>query len=311
MGGEGARRRARLTAQDSLVAVLAPPPCSQADGAPAFLASLAGDSAESGPWDVAVRGGLLADRLGYAFIAGYQAALSALIPSRDRRPAALCATEDGGAHPRAIATRVDEGRLNGAKTFVTLGEQAEQLFVLAKEGEQAGRPQLALLGVDRNADGVVIEPMPPMPFVPEIPHARVRFSDVRTFERLPGDGFGDYVRPFRTVEDVHVHTAFVAWLTATAGRHGWSRAAITRGASLLTSLRDLSARDPSSPATHVALAGAIDAARALGRELEPAWASAPEEARARWQRDRPLLEVAAKARAARLERAWSRLGAPG
>lgn len=308
MGGEGPRGRALSV--DPLSLVLSAPPPVSVDGPIAFLSACA---EEGSAFEAAVRGGALADRLGYAFVAGYEAALSALLPSRDRaRAAALCATEAGGAHPRAIATTIAGGALNGEKTFVTLGEHAEALYVLAREaGERdaEGRPRLVLVCVDRSASGVAITPLPPAPFVPEIPHAKVSFTEVRAFERLPGDGWADYVRPFRTVEDLHVHAALVGWLAAIAVRNDWPREAIARAAAVLLSLRELSTRDPSSPLTHLALAGVIDLARALVRDLEPAWRSAGEEERARWERDRPLLDVAGKARAARLERAWERIAA--
>lgn len=299
MGREGAERR------DLIEDLLRGAPPIEVEGALAFLAACA--APDLSPWEAAVRGGALADRLGHAFAAGYEAALAALIPSRDHtRPTALCATEAGGAHPRAIATAITHGALSGEKAFVTLGAHAQDLYVLAKVGE-GERPKLALVRVDRDAEGVVVTELPPLPFVPEVPHARVRFEGVARFELLPGDGWDDYVRPFRTVEDVHVHAALLAWLAATGVRHGWPREAIERACALLLSTRELSGRDPSSPATHIALAGAIELTRALVDDLEPAWASAPSAERERWSRDRPLLEVASKARAARLERAWQRL----
>lgn len=65
-----------------------------------------------------------------------------------------------------------------------------------------------------------------------------------------------------------------------------------------------------SPSSHVALGGVL----ALGREVveasEAHWESAGEPERARWRRDRPLLEVAGRARTARLKAAWRRCGAP-
>jgi alkylation response protein AidB-like acyl-CoA dehydrogenase len=76
------------------------------------------------PVELALVGGFAADRLGYAFASGYAAASRALFPG-SARPAALAATEVGGVHPRAIATRLserDDGwQLDGEKTFVTLG----------------------------------------------------------------------------------------------------------------------------------------------------------------------------------------------
>lgn len=306
MGREGPRGR---DLSDPLAAVLAPaPPIDAADAVAFWAEHRAALRDASTPWEAAILGGARADRLGYAFLAGYEAALSALLPSRDRtRPAALCATETGGAHPRAIATTLESGALRGEKTFVTLGEHAEELLVLARRGREGDRADLVLVRVDRSAKGVTITPLPATPFVPEIPHASVRFDDVRELELLPGAGWDDYVRPFRTVEDVHVHVAVLAWLGATACRSGWPRKHVERAAALLFALRELSSADPSSPATHVALAGAIDLSRALVAELEPSWDAAPDEERARWRRDRPLLEVAGKARALRRERAWEAL----
>jgi hypothetical protein len=65
--------------------------------------------------DRAIAGGVRADRLGFAFAGGYAAALAALVPGLTGI-AALCATEEGGAHPRAIHTRLEANRLTGKKT---------------------------------------------------------------------------------------------------------------------------------------------------------------------------------------------------
>ncbi len=51
------------------------------------------------PLEAAVRGGARADRVGYAFAAGYQAALRALFPLAPGQLGSLCATEAHGAHP--------------------------------------------------------------------------------------------------------------------------------------------------------------------------------------------------------------------
>lgn len=297
---------ASLALLDAVLGAPAPSPCEDVG---AWVSAHRARIAEAAsPWDAAVRGGVAADRVGYAFAGGYQAALWALVPMRDRgRMAALCATEPGGAHPRAIATTIESGVLRGEKTFVTLGSQAEDLYVLAREGSSERAP-LVLARVERDAPGLAWTVFPPMPFVPEIPHASVLLQDVRAFEVLPGDGWADYVKPFRTVEDVHVHGALLAWLGASALRHGFERATVERILALLTTFTALSAADPSSPSTHIALGGALALARALVDELDAQWERAPEDERARWRRDRKLLDVAGKARALRLERAWERLG---
>jgi hypothetical protein len=55
------------------------------------------------PADRAAIGGFLADRMAYAFAAGYQAALHKLDPTLPLEDlAALCVTEAGGGHPKVI-----------------------------------------------------------------------------------------------------------------------------------------------------------------------------------------------------------------
>jgi alkylation response protein AidB-like acyl-CoA dehydrogenase len=254
-----------------------------------FLAAL---PAIARPVDAAAVGGALADRVGYAFAAGYRAALAALVPGEAGRGAAcLCATEEGGAHPRAIATRLERAgagwTVTGVKQWSTLAGAAEALLVVASAGVGAdGKNQLKLVRVPAGAAGLALEAMPPPPFTPEIPHFRVRLDGVRVDDAavLPGDGYDVYLKPFRTIEDVHVHAALVAHMIAMARRHGG---------------------DDAAP-----LAGLIATTHTLVAELDASVAAAlPDDVRARWQRDRALLGVAGKARAARREAAWLRLRA--
>lgn len=286
--------------------LLAPPEVWPHEGLDAWWARALPLRREREPRSVALALGARADRLAYAFAGGYLAALDALVPGRDPdRAAALCATEAGGAHPRAIATRWEDGRVHGVKAFVTLADRADELYVLAKEGEVAGRPRLALVRVDAKAQGVSLAPLPDAPFVPEIAHAMVTL-DGAPGERLAGDGWDDYVRPFRTVEDIHVHLGFLGWLIASARRGGGlAEGAIEEALGAATALYGLAGEDPSASAVHVALAGVIaTSARVAGALDLDAWG---EDERARWLRDRALLSVAGRARAARRGRAWERV----
>src|SRR4029079_19345048 len=86
----------------------------------------------------AVIGGARADRVGYAFAIGYSTALEALVGEGS---AALCVTEEGGNHPRAIQTRLFDARVTGSKRWATLADHATHLLVAATEGaDAAGRP---------------------------------------------------------------------------------------------------------------------------------------------------------------------------
>ena len=259
----------------------------------------------SRPIDVALRAAHAADGLGAAFVAGYGAALRTLVPEVMARTS-LCATEEGGAHPRAIQTRLADGVLSGKKRWSTLAMEAQLLLVVASVGTDAeGKNRLRLVRVSPRARGVTITPMPPAPFAPEVGHAEITFDAVSVLptDVLPGDGYDDYLKPFRTVEDVHVHGALLAWMLGLAERHRWPRELVERLLAAVSGIRTLATAPPLAPETHVALAGAI----ALTRELveRAPWDSLDADALARWQRDRPLLEVAGKARAARLEAAWA------
>lgn len=252
----------------------------------------------------AVVGGARADRVGHAFAIGYSLALEALAGEGS---AALCVTEDGGNHPRAIETRLVDGRVTGKKAWATLADRAAHLLVVARAGtDPAGRPELRVVRVRRDAPGVTLEPSSTA-FVPEIAHARVTLDGVAG-EMLPGDGYADYVKPFRTVEDIHVHAALVGYLIGAARQHGFARGLIERLALVAAGLAALGAADAKSAATHIALAGAIATTAGLITELEAAWAAVPDEEWTRWQRDRPILQVAGRARSERLSRAWETLG---
>ncbi|MCW5806067.1 MAG: acyl-CoA dehydrogenase, partial [Deltaproteobacteria bacterium] len=237
---------------------------------------------------------------------GYREALRALVPDATGI-ASLCATEDGGAHPRAIATRLEGGRLTGKKKWATLASHAPTLLVVASIGaDGAGRNRLRVVRVAANAPGVRLVPASAA-IVPEIPHAAVELDGVAVAEGdvLPGDGYDDYLKPFRTVEDIHVHAALAGYLVGVARRHAFPRETIERLLAVALAAHALAGCDPKATATHLALAGVLAEARRAVEEAEAHWRARPADAeRTRWERDRALLDVAGKARAARREKAW-------
>ena len=244
--------------------------------------------------------GARADRVGHALAIGYSVALEALFGERS---ASLCATEQGGNHPRAILTTLHDGRVTGTKTWATLADRATHLLVVASEGvDPDGRPRLRVVRVRRDAPGVTLA-LSNAEFVPEIAHARVTLEAVAG-DVLPGDGYADYVKPFRTVEDIHVQAAIAGYLIGVARQRGFARTIVERLATLASALAALGAADPKAPATHVALGGALAISAGIIVMLEDAWAAAPDDEWTRWQRDRAILQVAGRARSERLARAW-------
>jgi acyl-CoA dehydrogenase len=270
--------------------------------------------------DHAILGGFGADRVAYAFASGYQAALRSLAPDLPGdRLASLCVTERGGGHPRAIETRLTptpEGfLLRGSKRWATLSDVAGVLLVAAVIGtpDAQGRPHIRVARVDADAPGVQVTPMPPTPFTPEILHGEVRLDDVIIAAEavLPGDGYARTIKPFRTIEDLHIQGAVSGYLLGEARRGRFPRVIIERLAAQIVTLRGLAAGDPGDAGVHVALAGALRTAGPLMADLEATWAVVGGPSYALWQRDRLLLGVAESARVKRLERAWARLDSEG
>lgn len=304
-----------MSLEATLTRLLAPTAGSSAESVGAFLRE-AGDRTRdlTREADRALLGGRLADRLGFAFAAGYQAALRALFGERARAGLSLAATEAGGAHPRAISTALvpaaDGGFvLDGEKVWITLADQAASFVVIAREGEAAGRPLLRAAIVPKDRDGVALHPLPAPPFCPEIEHARVTFSNVRvrSDDLLEGDGYERYLKPFRTVEDTHVLCAVVGYVLGVARDDAVGRALTERLAALAVTARACALEDPTSAPLHVALGGVFAELGALEPEIEAALQRAGRDAHGRWVRDKGLLGVAARARAQRLARAWERL----
>ena len=268
--------------------------------------------------DLAIAGGLAADRVAWAFCTAYQAALRQLVPSLPADViAALCATEETGNSPKAIRTALKAGtdggwQLSGHKKWTTLGPASARLLVVARRDDaDSPRPVRAVVGVAGSAAGVTLKPMPPTRFVPEAPHAQVQLADVAVGDAdiLPGDGYERYLKPFRTIEDIHVQAGVVAYLLREARLRDWPQAFVEQALAALLALRALGAAEPLAAATHIALAGALQQTAALFDAAERCWAddAGPPLPHERWQRDRSLVSVAGTVRALRRERAWERL----
>jgi hypothetical protein len=250
------------------------------------------------------------DRIGYAFASGYQAALRALVPDLGSI-AALAATEEGGAHPRAIAaTLTDQGRLSGRKVWCTLAPVAEELLVVARrEEEQQGRPVLVVARIAADQQGVRRQAMGEAPFAPEIPHAILELERVEVPpERvLPGDGYERYLRPFRTIEDIHVFAAITAHAARVSLELRSAPEVLEPLLGSLAALVGLSAESPADPGAHLALAAVLDAGRAALEAVGPVIDRAGPQVAERWRRDVALLGVAQRAREARRAKARERL----
>jgi alkylation response protein AidB-like acyl-CoA dehydrogenase len=272
------------------------------------------------PAEQALLGGFDADRVGWAFASGYQAALRALLPDLPADAvAAFCVTEESGNRPRDIHTCITaqaDGSvsISGAKRWTTLGPDSSLLLIVGAlpPAADATRAMLKVARVPVGTPGLQLLPMPETRFVPEVPHARVHLDAVRVDAGalLPDDGYERYVKPFRTLEDAHVTLAVLAYLLREARQRSWPAGFAERLCATMVVLSDVAGAAADAPVTHVVLAGALAQAHALYGEADTLWAAAGDDPAAqRWRRDAALFGVAGSARNQRAARAWERLQA--
>ena len=297
-----------------------PTPVPVLDALPAWHARFQAGAAQAAtPFEMALRGGFDADRLAWAFASGYQAATRALVP--DLAPHELVTfsmTEPGGNRPRDLRTAcraTPEGGylLDGDKRWATLGPASTLYLVVCVLDTPAanGRAALRLARVPAGTPGLQAEAMPITRYMPELTHGALQLRGLRLGPGalLPGDGWEDHGKPFRTLEDTLVTTAVLAQLLREARARAWPGGFIERALAALLALQGVAALPPQAASTHVALAGALAAAQALFAEAGTQWAATPDDPAAqRWQRDAALLGVAEGTRVQRLARAWERLG---
>ncbi|QRY79477.1 acyl-CoA dehydrogenase [Pseudomonas sp. PDNC002] len=272
-----------------------------------WYAELLARAGHAGSFELAVLGGRLATSPGLAFLAGYQAALRALWPAAPLSLGALCVTERKSVRPADLQTRLDGLVLHGRKDFATAAESAAWWLVAARDEEEGQSPRIAMTVVQAGAPGAKLETLPALPLMPDIPHARLLLDGAHC-ERLPGDGWESYSKPFRTLEDTHVLAAICAWLYGLAVEHSWPAELTLRLVGVLAGCAEVSRQPAGQPETHLLLAGVFSQFESLAATLDAAFASGDPELAEVWKRDKGVLAIAGAARAKRLEKARVAIG---
>ncbi|MBF8723614.1 acyl-CoA dehydrogenase [Pseudomonas guariconensis] len=259
------------------------------------------------PFELAVLGGRAMATPGLAFLVGYQAALRVLWPSAPASLGALCATERRSVRPADMQTRLEDLRLTGRKDFVTAGLEAEWLLVAARSEGQGEVPRLQLAVVYPGEPGVTLEPLPTLPLMPEVGHARLQLHQA-SCELLAGDGWDAYVKPFRSLEDLYVLAALAAWLYGVGQESGWPQDLQLRLLGLLGGCAEGSRQCADSAACHLLLGGLFAQFQSLREAIDKALAAGPAQWAQLWQRDQGVLALATAAREKRLQKAWAAAG---
>ena len=269
-------------------------------------------------------GGFVADRPAWAMVAGHQAAVRRLAWERggldllpDGGIVAFCASEEGGAHPRAVRsslTKMPDGgfRLDGRKRWATLAPSAAALLVIASVGRDGDRNRLRALCVPSDRPGIEISPMElgdRAPTNPEVRHAVVDLTEVPVAagEVMDGDGYADAIKPFRTIEDLYIGAATTAYNLALARRFGWPEAAVEDLLLLLVAAGALAFGPLDEPAAHLGVAALARATARVRADHAEHWDLVDEAAAAAWRRAAAGGGVAARAKELRRRGAWTRL----
>lgn len=207
------------TALDTLLADsrLPAPMATESDYSAAWRDQVLRQQAEYSPFALAVAGGLLADRLAWVFIAGYQAALRAVFPDAPFAGLACLAVSEDREQPERRPGVVwrevsDEIELTGHKSWIAACAQVDQLVVKARSAGEGGSRFVLL---DRHTPGLILTDNPAPSMLPELSQGRAELAAVR----VPGAACLDpgRIAGFARAEALHIYTAFLAMIWRQSG----------------------------------------------------------------------------------------------
>ena len=201
--------------------------------------------------ETAFAGGLIADRLSFLFIAGYQAAVRRTFDLADRAWTVLAVSEDQRPdNPRPGLVQAG-GRVNGFKTWVATSRFADNLIV------SVGSTKLYL--ANRHTDGLILLHKQAPSFLGDMSQGIAEFRDVATsnlVEITPPD-----LKQFAKREPLYLYFAFCGFL---------HRRQLHDVTPLLADLLRIASGDFTDP-DHKALFAATDSRISeIFSELEPA-----------------------------------------
>jgi len=164
---------------------------------------------DSDPLAMAIAGGLIADRMAWVFVAGYQAACRHVFPSAALRSwVSYAATEDREGDPPLPGVRLtgepSAGTLSANKAWIGAARGMEQLVVRVGTG-----PGATYFVVERERRGVTID-LKPRDFLAGLSQGRAHFEEtpVTGADVVDGDG----IEMLKFVEPLYVYAAFCGFV---------------------------------------------------------------------------------------------------
>ena len=268
------------------------------------------------PFRRLVRVAVHADRRTVGGLAGHQAAIRRLFPATPvEAVCAFCITEDRGPHPKYIYTALVEQpdgtfRLNGSKRWGSVSPDSDLLYVAASIGRDGETNHLRMVALPADRAGVSLDLEPYLDYGTEHRLADIFFDNVvvQRDEIVSGDAYVEYIKLFRLVEDVYNTAGAQIALFRMGREHGFSRERLEDLLGLICQAGTVATTDMVGPEAILLLSAYLRASNEFWVDTWANWTDAPADIRKRWQPDRGLLEVAARAREIRRETAWTTLG---
>ena len=164
---------------------------------------------ESNLLAMAISGGLIADRVAWVFVAGYQAACRHVFPSAALRSwVSYAATEDRERDSPLPGVRLSgtpsAGTLSGYKVWIGAARSVEQLVVRVGTG-----PEATYFVVDRDRHGLTIDPKR-RDFLAGLSQGRARFEETPVTDADIVDGSRIGLLEF--VEPLYIYSAFCGFV---------------------------------------------------------------------------------------------------
>ena len=158
---------------------------------------------------MAISGGMIADRMAWVFVAGYQAACRHVFPSAALQSwVSYAATEDRDGDPPLPGVRLtgtpSAGTLSGNKAWIAAARSVGQLVVRVGTG-----PEAIYFVVDRDRRGLTIDPKQ-RDFLANLSQGRARFEETPVTGTDVIDGTRIGLLAF--VEPLYVYSAFCGFV---------------------------------------------------------------------------------------------------
>jgi hypothetical protein len=264
----------------------------------------------------------LAPNFSCTFIAAYQIALRIMFPEYiyGQNIACLCISEKGRNSPKAIHCTLENGVINGEKSFVTCAQNIQTLLVMLDDKETitsdntitSDKKNLKLAIVTNTQEimaqklGLTITLSEPAKFLPEIGKGRLSLNNfpLANAQLIIGDAHDKFSKPFSVIEGLCIRFATCTTLLKWACILNWSEHLKSDLIIQILSLKSCIDDAPLSPITQITIDSQSRAMENIIEQVDSLVTKEDPKLQEHWQRDKVCFYMDFRLRPSRLEKAW-------